>query len=237
MDLGLKRQVTAADSRSVRAKPQPARGEVALEDDSTEAIKTLLAQVAKLTLSNSREVALVRGAMTTVIIFDRKPGTMGDNLMKEMKDTTASYAKQAKDMSSTERQTFASPHIFVWHAYLMFMQKECPGKQPLVVNVQKYLDWIDQQAMEAEKAGRDKNQAARAAIAAQVKIMRFSTCYDPTKAKMEYYIVGAEAEGAFNECAKVMKEVLNGQVKQGQAPRGDLERKIAAALQSSASDK
>eukprot|EP00929_Paragymnodinium_shiwhaense_P075620 TRINITY_DN38682_c0_g1_i1.p2 TRINITY_DN38682_c0_g1~~TRINITY_DN38682_c0_g1_i1.p2 ORF type:complete len:322 (-),score=80.49 TRINITY_DN38682_c0_g1_i1:869-1741(-) len=207
----------------------------------------LVQDIGRLALHASREVALVKGTITRVLIFDKTDGTKGQELFTQMKNISQAYTKTVAGLSQTERADYVSPHVFVWQDFLEWAKKEF-GMEKQVGEYYKYMSLqveaklnhlvvtkqVDK-TKEEEVTG-VKQKLSRQEVAELTRIFKVAKCYDTTKGKIEFCAFDKPTKDLFSLIADQMKLHLNCKEKVGQAPKTELERRVERQVYSEASN-
>eukprot|EP00929_Paragymnodinium_shiwhaense_P078795 TRINITY_DN40875_c0_g1_i1.p2 TRINITY_DN40875_c0_g1~~TRINITY_DN40875_c0_g1_i1.p2 ORF type:complete len:381 (+),score=73.92 TRINITY_DN40875_c0_g1_i1:288-1430(+) len=231
--LAPKAEVSATDAAGSAKK---ARTQTKQDNRRAAGNDELVETLAKLSLQTSRRCALSMSILMTTVTFSKQTD-LGKAIAEKTKATTSAYSQQVRGLGAHEKAAYGSPHIFVWlelvAACVKFGKED--GSAP---NLVKDLEMHQADLKEKQKAvhatmvmGADPALALKEVVADLVKTVIISKCYDPQMAKMELNCTpGSSADEAGKAIVKMLQSKASGQIRRGQPPRNDLERKLAKYL-------
>eukprot|EP00929_Paragymnodinium_shiwhaense_P038510 TRINITY_DN20336_c0_g1_i1.p2 TRINITY_DN20336_c0_g1~~TRINITY_DN20336_c0_g1_i1.p2 ORF type:complete len:246 (+),score=100.67 TRINITY_DN20336_c0_g1_i1:71-808(+) len=208
------------------------------EEKDKDKVDDLTVLVAQLTLSVAREQALLKSILVTVVLIDRNT-ELGKAVANTVKDTHKAYNEQIKEMDAEARASFGSPHIFVFLAFLQVLMQHAVSKK--LTHFEKTFkvlkDNMDSQVEEmfkgrpmgAKVEGDPKDAVVRELVTCKVKVCRVLKCFAPHLARVEL-CMDAQWQEMKDTFVKMLAAEAKGQVRHGQAPKADLERKIAKRI-------
>ena len=217
-------------------------------------LRQLMILVGKLSLTLEREVAMIRSIVVQIVMVQKsKDHTV--ELAEAVKSAMQGYNARSKELKTpVERSAQGSPHLLVWLVMMMQIKKDAELVSPeLVTALTRYFNWLEKEAKDLIAAGSlDVAMAAKSSAAAtasdtqeedlvstrkmviekDVKVCKFKRCWNPAEMRIEVNVKAlSEAERAWEAAKMFIVKHCGGQIKHGQAPRGDLARKIAAKLE------
>ena len=258
---------TAAASSAVASKKS--KKEAADDEDAltihpvTAPDDKMTVLLAKLALSQARELAMVKACLVHVVIFD-KTTPLGKAISDQASATGKDYLATVKQLTPEKKQSFGSPHVFVWLDLVDKFTEQattlsCPSSaDPMIQHDQELMKQVEiicqkEKAAAAQAVlavgkqtgnpppmptwdptnnSEDKQYRAltvREVTAEQVKVCRVQKCYNPSMARLDLHVTPQ-----YEPIRKIMFNLLcqhaKGQVKHSQAPKGDLERRIAKLM-------
>eukprot|EP00929_Paragymnodinium_shiwhaense_P101855 TRINITY_DN65042_c0_g1_i1.p2 TRINITY_DN65042_c0_g1~~TRINITY_DN65042_c0_g1_i1.p2 ORF type:complete len:315 (+),score=81.34 TRINITY_DN65042_c0_g1_i1:71-1015(+) len=190
--------------------------------------KEIIKQLAKLSLLNARQVAALSSAVICTVVF--KKNEIGEGLVKRLKDVTMAYSLQVKEMKPELKASFSAPHIFVWSALLTYAKEHFKDNAELLQAVDKHNTEVTEAVKRSGYKVEQQDELKayrRKLIGLQVKICRVARCWATDLAKLELTTDNqSTAHQVQVHLVKSFEKHMQGSVKQGMAPRGDVERRI-----------
>lgn len=156
--------------------------------------------------------------------------------------------------ASEIRQQYISPHVFVWLELLDVFEdlyKKKGGMEAELQHLAVHRQGIEEDTLkmvklskesvkqEGDKATGEKElhqRMMRRAVASVVKVARVNQCWNPAWGRVEATTVG-HAEAVRADMFTFLVSNAKGDIRPGQAPKGSLERRIAANLEKLTKDK
>eukprot|EP00929_Paragymnodinium_shiwhaense_P098952 TRINITY_DN60487_c0_g2_i1.p2 TRINITY_DN60487_c0_g2~~TRINITY_DN60487_c0_g2_i1.p2 ORF type:complete len:249 (+),score=85.02 TRINITY_DN60487_c0_g2_i1:117-863(+) len=224
--LGVKRSAPAEIKPAAKAKTADKK------KYSSDQYAELLAQVAKLSLSTARQVATLNSITIDAILVQK---LKVEEITTGLKEISKAYFDSTKNKSPQERNTFGSPHIYIWHELLSIVCKMANNEdhKPTIAAIKAHVEDLDNRT-NAEVQGKDVadlQHIKREQTQMQVKVCKYGKCWNQDLMKLECSTVaGTTARAAQEAVYNFLREKAGGTIKTGQAPRGDLERKIGKKL-------
>eukprot|EP00929_Paragymnodinium_shiwhaense_P042356 TRINITY_DN21932_c0_g1_i4.p2 TRINITY_DN21932_c0_g1~~TRINITY_DN21932_c0_g1_i4.p2 ORF type:complete len:256 (+),score=97.32 TRINITY_DN21932_c0_g1_i4:96-863(+) len=203
--------------------------------DGTHYKKNELAElVARFTLTQAKELAQVKAAVTHTVTFS-KEAQLGKELMKKVKSTMIVFTEQSKSATPVKRQELGSPHVFVWlvlHENILVAAK-AKKYELQVKHLEEFANYIKSYQTEILKEAdiKDADVALRRAVAAHIRSCRLSQCFNPALSKLEISVANEVAGRAKDAVIYVLEKMAEGTLRMGQAPRTDLERRIQKMIE------
>eukprot|EP00929_Paragymnodinium_shiwhaense_P119966 TRINITY_DN9187_c0_g1_i1.p2 TRINITY_DN9187_c0_g1~~TRINITY_DN9187_c0_g1_i1.p2 ORF type:complete len:246 (+),score=89.37 TRINITY_DN9187_c0_g1_i1:132-869(+) len=234
MGLAVKRRSDEAAGRapkSGRGKADGGKGSTA--EQAAQSMAKLVKDIGRLAVTTSREVAHLKAAVVTVLLFSREEGKLGAKLFSSVKDVTAAYMETTRALPAEKRREYVSPHIFVWRDFLENYKNVAQDKATGVA-IEKYLQVVVAESKELATSlvPQDEAWALRLILSAHLEIFKINKCFDPKLARMEFAARNQVSCELFNLVLNDMKKNkdLAVQVRTGAAPKGDLERRVSAQV-------
>ena len=233
-------EARGAQSSGAGAAVAKAKGKQDRSDRKGESeFQHLLILVSRLALSLEREVSLVKSIVLQVILL-RKESIA--ELIASVKEAMAAFNKAVKDCrTSEERALLGSPHVLVWLEAMQWFKTQSGLKmQELSPAANRYLDKLEVSAKERMEAAdvvpADQalalQNARKQEVVSSVRVFRLLRCWNPDLMRLEVNTVSdKEASRAFTAMLMMLSKHAGADIRQGQAPRGDLSRKIAIQLE------
>ena len=230
----------AASSEAGKAAQQNSRRkEEAGDRKATDMLKTILVALSTLTLGMARELALVKSIVITCVLIANDKSEIPAKVM----ETTLGYSKHVDTLTREEKASFCSPHIMVWNTLIDVVKTLAfnKGMKEQADVIARYQGQMTAAAIAEAKAENDsrstkmtdeelddaKSCAIRANVAKHVKVCRVAKCWNPLISRVELMTTaGSEAKFVEEAVIKVLIQLVDGDVKEGQAPRGKLERTL-----------
>ena len=157
-----------------------------------------------------------------------------------MKEVLAAYNTDVRSMTDEQKAAMHSPHIFVWDQALQALLVLTKDKDQHKIEhdaIQSYLNQLDQEAADILAQAKSTStpdllmSTKRDIDAMDVKIMRVLRCWDPKMMRLELNTRPGSAAAPIGDIMlKLLQAEASGIMKQSQAPRGKLERKLQAWL-------
>eukprot|EP00929_Paragymnodinium_shiwhaense_P119968 TRINITY_DN9187_c0_g1_i3.p2 TRINITY_DN9187_c0_g1~~TRINITY_DN9187_c0_g1_i3.p2 ORF type:complete len:275 (+),score=85.77 TRINITY_DN9187_c0_g1_i3:92-826(+) len=218
--------------KSGRGKSEGGKGSTA-DQASTQSMVKLVKDIGRLAVTTSREVAHLKSAVVTVLLFSREEGKPGAKMFASVKDVTAAYMETTRALPVERRREYVSPHIFVWRDFLENYKGTAQDKATGVA-IEKYLQVVVAESKELATSlvPQDEAWAQRLILSAHLEIFKINKCFDPKLARMEFAARNQVSCELFNLVLNDMKKNkdLAVQVRTGAAPKGDLERRVSAQV-------
>ena len=220
--------VGAAPKGPAAVRAGAKKAEEKADNAAVRRLALITASIAQLLLTVSRELALVKSCVVSVMLFDPSKGT----LSPEVKSATTEYAKYLSGLNPEEKSAAASPHLTAWEAAADNMMHLAEVKAHLA----------DLAAAAKEIAGDPEApdhlnkicEAKKFILARDIKIFRIQKCWNPALVRLECMaLADTSSHVAMAAIMADLKKTSAGVMKPGQAPRGKLERKIAKWLEQS----
>eukprot|EP00929_Paragymnodinium_shiwhaense_P040421 TRINITY_DN21107_c0_g2_i1.p2 TRINITY_DN21107_c0_g2~~TRINITY_DN21107_c0_g2_i1.p2 ORF type:complete len:287 (-),score=103.11 TRINITY_DN21107_c0_g2_i1:257-1117(-) len=194
----------------------------------------LVQQVAKLSLTNSRDLALVKSVVVQTIIFQRN--TKAGKVAEVVKNVTEDYFSTTRKMGQQERAKLGSPHVFAWLEALDFLLRTAKetGDTKLVELIQTHTGTTMEKAQantpvsstdEAEKQALYREEVQKVC-----KVFKIQKCWNPELARMEIVLAPQLMDTLYTALVDFLKVHAKAEVKLSQAPKTDTERKVGKAL-------
>eukprot|EP00929_Paragymnodinium_shiwhaense_P092757 TRINITY_DN52757_c0_g1_i2.p2 TRINITY_DN52757_c0_g1~~TRINITY_DN52757_c0_g1_i2.p2 ORF type:complete len:263 (-),score=86.28 TRINITY_DN52757_c0_g1_i2:1070-1858(-) len=180
--------------------------------------------VVRLLLQLSRDMALVRSAILTTVLFDKDSS---DILWSPIKTVTVNFFDSMQACKTQqEKDALLSPHIYAWLEFLEVLYKieECKA---VVVEHQKNLKVDAAMLMHEHKV--KEVPAMKIAVGMCIKIFRFNSTFKQERLKLEISTVG-HAIPVQHAIQNLMVSKYAGVVKFGSAPKSDLERRLEKTI-------
>eukprot|EP00929_Paragymnodinium_shiwhaense_P024423 TRINITY_DN15030_c0_g1_i1.p2 TRINITY_DN15030_c0_g1~~TRINITY_DN15030_c0_g1_i1.p2 ORF type:complete len:237 (-),score=58.94 TRINITY_DN15030_c0_g1_i1:999-1709(-) len=229
MELGLVSKRAAEGAASSTQK----RAKGAKTDKQEEGLVKLLA---KLTLSNSQDIRVVSSVVTHTVVFEKEQ-EFAKSLIEVSKKTTADYMNTVKQMEPSAKSKFQAPHVFIWHALLKQahdFSKQVEGVKEEAKVISNYLNSLENKAIQSHKDAPDPKgdltYHRREVLAEEVKACRIKKCYSVNTMRLEVTTINQDTLQVLNSVMSMFVKLAKGVRKTGAAPRGDLERRISAAI-------
>eukprot|EP00929_Paragymnodinium_shiwhaense_P088813 TRINITY_DN49121_c0_g1_i1.p2 TRINITY_DN49121_c0_g1~~TRINITY_DN49121_c0_g1_i1.p2 ORF type:complete len:259 (-),score=103.25 TRINITY_DN49121_c0_g1_i1:636-1412(-) len=205
------------------------------KSDGTKYKKNELTElVARLTLTQAKELAQVKAAVTYTVTFS-KEAQLGKELMENVKATMITFTEQSKNGTPAKRLELGSPHVFAWLVlYENVLEVAKAKKYELQVQqLEEFGKFIKDRQTEVLKEGdiKDPDIALRRVVAAYVRSCRLSKCFNPALSKLEISVSNEVAVRAKDAVIYVLEKMAEGTLRMGQAPRTDLERRIQKLIE------
>eukprot|EP00929_Paragymnodinium_shiwhaense_P040416 TRINITY_DN21107_c0_g1_i1.p1 TRINITY_DN21107_c0_g1~~TRINITY_DN21107_c0_g1_i1.p1 ORF type:complete len:288 (-),score=110.47 TRINITY_DN21107_c0_g1_i1:355-1218(-) len=196
---------------------------------------TLVQQVARLSLANSRELALVKSVVVQTVLFSRD--TKAGKVAETVKKTTEDHFAATKKINQQEKSLLGSPHVFAWLEALDFWLGVCKqvNNEPLRKLIEAHIGEMMEKATAALPADKQDDQALkqklyRDEVQKVCKVFKVIKCWNPEMARMEITPSPGLMTTLYPALIDFMTEHAKANVKTSQAPKTDTERKIGKAL-------
>eukprot|EP00929_Paragymnodinium_shiwhaense_P119811 TRINITY_DN91711_c0_g1_i1.p2 TRINITY_DN91711_c0_g1~~TRINITY_DN91711_c0_g1_i1.p2 ORF type:complete len:261 (+),score=80.75 TRINITY_DN91711_c0_g1_i1:74-856(+) len=201
-------------------------------------IKSITLVLGKLTLVNSRELAMIKSAVVKTMLFNKEKA---GHIVATLKQINKDYTSTVKSLSPSERSNWSSPHVFIWLELVTLMikatqdhndQHKLKQIKEVLKNHLKEVNELAANELKTSTAGKDLQTHTRNSVALMIKTAKLSTCWDPARMKLELSADASytHAVGAMHAVLDYFKEAADGALKSGAAPKGDLERRLSALL-------
>eukprot|EP00929_Paragymnodinium_shiwhaense_P067900 TRINITY_DN34134_c0_g1_i1.p1 TRINITY_DN34134_c0_g1~~TRINITY_DN34134_c0_g1_i1.p1 ORF type:complete len:263 (+),score=89.69 TRINITY_DN34134_c0_g1_i1:121-909(+) len=203
----------------------------------------LVTLIGKLTLQGAREIATLKAILVRTIISPKEE-ELNANMVDKVKEATQGYYEATKGLPNSQRKDYRPPHSMAWLALCNYLLEskgllgEVKAKE--IENlVQEHVKQVKQQAMELGKAtgvkvegeGPELGRLCRHVIADTVKVCKVSKTFNPKDGRLEIQAMANTA--AYRVTMEIVGLIIvhsKGQLKNSQAPRNDLERRIQAMI-------
>eukprot|EP00929_Paragymnodinium_shiwhaense_P072944 TRINITY_DN37042_c0_g1_i1.p2 TRINITY_DN37042_c0_g1~~TRINITY_DN37042_c0_g1_i1.p2 ORF type:complete len:269 (+),score=109.39 TRINITY_DN37042_c0_g1_i1:107-913(+) len=200
-------------------------------------MQTITVILGKLALTDSREIATLRSVVIKTMLIKKDKV---EHICNALKQVNKDYTATVKGLTPSQRSEWSSPHVFIWLELVSLIIKETkehkeePKQKSVHTQLLDHLDKLRKQVTDMKSHDIDKDDSGlmRTVVAQHIKMAKLSTCWDPSRMKLEVAAdVGTEhAMQAAQSVLMFFEGTADGVLKSGAAPKGDLERRLATLL-------
>jgi hypothetical protein len=202
----------------------------------------LLMLLAKLVLSNARELAVVKSAVITTLLMNK---AQFDPVALAVKETMKGYDAMTKELPEGQKGDLGSPHLIVWHqliASTAAMAIEDGKTRPLLKEELKTLQDYDAEiGKRVQKLLEEKvvlglpnltdSEALKMLTGEEILVCRVGRPWNIKLSKLEMAArPNTAAEPVVAAMIRIHKVLCSAQFKSGPAPKGELERLIGKII-------